>query len=163
MRRLGRIIDGILYYFCGLALTALVGICFIQVVARYLFNNSFAWAEEISIVLLLWATWGGACLALKQGTHLKVRILEDRLAESHKAMLRMSLSILVVPFLVVITFASGPVLDAMQVQTLMSLPGVSMSVMYASVPFGTLMMLLYVIRIVAADVKFLIKGRGEKS
>jgi len=163
MIRLGKIIDAILYYFCGMALTALVSICFGQVIARYLFNNSFAWAEEISIILLLWATWGGACLALKQGTHLKVSIVEDKLEKSHKIILRLALSILVIPFLIIITFASGPVVEAMRVQTLMSLPGVSMSVMYASVPFGTLMMLFYVIRITAVDVKYLIERRRKKS
>ena len=76
-----RIIDTLLFYLLSAALAGLVGICLLQVVARYVFSASFTWAEEISVVLLIWATWGAACLALKQRTHLNVRILSERLTK----------------------------------------------------------------------------------
>jgi len=156
MVRFNVIIDTLIFYILSASLVAVVGICFVQVVARYVFSASFTWAEEVSIVLLLWATWGGACLALKQGAHLKVRILEDRLTEKTNLILRLSLDCLIIPFLVVITLASRPVLDAMGIQTLMSLPEVSINVMYASVPAGCILMIYYVLRLTVKNIKRLV-------
>jgi len=65
MAKINSIIDTFLFYLLSAALAGLVGICLLQVVARYLFSASFTWAEEISVVLLIWATWGAACLATK--------------------------------------------------------------------------------------------------
>jgi TRAP-type C4-dicarboxylate transport system permease small subunit len=156
MARLHAIIDTFLFYLLAGALAALVGICFVQVVARYVFSASFTWAEEVSVVILLWAAWAGACLALKQGAHLKVRILEDRLTEKNRLILRLVLVCLIIPFLVMIALVSRTVLDAMGAQTLWSLPDVSINVMYASVPFGCILMLYYVCRLSAEDIKRLV-------
>ena len=100
--------------------------------------------------------WGGACLALKQGVHLKVRILEERLSEKGRLILRLALDCLIIPFLVVITLVSRTVLEAMEVQTLMSLPDVSMNVMYASVPFGCILMTYYFLRLAIQDIRQLV-------
>ena len=162
MIRFNAIIDTLLFYILSAALASVVGICLVQVVARYVFSASFTWAEEVSIVLLLWATWGGACLALKQGAHLKVRILGDRLTERKNLILRLSLDCLIIPFLIVIILASRHVLDAMGVQTLMSLPEVSMNVMYASVPAGCILMIYYILRLTVEDIKRLVSlGRKD--
>lgn len=156
MVRLNAIIDTLLFYLLSTALAALVIICFVQVVARYVFSASFTWAEEVSVVILLWSAWGGACLALKQGTHLKVRILEDRLTEKKNLILRLFLDCLVIPFLVIIVLVSRTVLDAIGEQTLWSLPEVSLNVMYASVPVGCILMIYYVCRLTVEDIKRLI-------
>lgn len=156
MTRVNTIIDTLLFYLLSATLASLVSICFVQVVARYLFSASFTWAEEVSIVLLLWGTWGGACLALKQGVHLKVRVIEDRLSEKKRLILRLALDCLIIPFLGVITLVSRTVLDAMGVQTLMSLPDVSMNVMYASVPFGCILMTYYFLRLAIHDIRRLV-------
>jgi TRAP-type C4-dicarboxylate transport system permease small subunit len=162
MARVNRIIDTLLFYLLSVALASVVGICILQVVARYLFSSSFTWAEEVSIVLLLWATWGGACLALKQGVHLKVHVLEDRLPEKRRLILRLALDCLIIPFLVVITLVSRTVLEAMGVQTLMSLPDVSMNVMYASVPFGCILMTYYLLRLAIQDIRRLVSLRKDE-
>ena len=156
MGRFNAIIDTLLFYLLSAALTSLAGICFVQVVARYLFSATFTWAEEVSVMLLLWATWGGACLALKQGIHLRVRFVEDRLAEKKRLILRLALDCLIIPFLGVITLVSRTVLDAMGVQTLMSLPDVSINVMYASVPFGCILMTYYALRLAILDIRRLV-------
>jgi len=163
MARINNIIDTFLFYLLSAALAGLVGICLLQVVARYVFSASFTWAEEISIVLLIWATWGAACLALKQGIHLNVRILEERIRNKTYLILRLCLNSLGILFLVIIIKASKPVLDSMGVQTLMSLPEISINVMYASVPAGCVLMIYYLMRLIAQDAKTLfLLGRGEK-
>ncbi len=161
MARFNRTVDTVLFYLLSAALAGLVGICLLQVVARYIFSASFTWAEEISIILLMWATWGAACLALKQGIHLNVRILEERLSEKTHLILRLFLGCLGIAFMVVIIIASRPVLEAMGVQTLMSLPEVSINIMYSSVPAGATLMIYYMLRLVLKDIRTL-AFRGGK-
>ena len=44
-------------WFSGVGLVAMTAIIFWQVVARYLFNSSLIWAEELCRYLLLWQTF----------------------------------------------------------------------------------------------------------
>jgi len=162
MTRINSIIDAILFYILAAALAAVVGICFVQVMARYIFSASFTWAEEVSIVILLWATWGAACLAVKQGIHLRVRILEDRLTLRRAIILRLSLNSLAIPFLALIALSSKIVIDAMAYMTLMSLPSIPMNVMYACVPAGCVLMIYYLLRSIAGDFRSLRSLGQEK-
>lgn len=150
------IVDRTLFYLLSLSLGALVVICFVQVTARYIFNSAFTWAEEVSVVILLWSTWVGACLVMTKGSHLKIEFLEDRLPERERRILRLVLDLLVVFFLIYITVASKTAIDAIGSQTLWSLPEVSLKVMYASVPAGCILMLFYQTRLILENVRQLL-------
>jgi TRAP-type C4-dicarboxylate transport system permease small subunit len=151
MFRIHLIIDKLLFYLVSAALGGVVSICFIQVVARYVFNASFVWAEEISVVILLWATWWGACLGIKRGNHLRVNILEEKITPKSAIILRLSLYCLVIPFLAVIAMTSKILIESSAFLTLFSLPYVSRNVINYSVPTGCLLMMYYVLRSMISD------------
>ena len=155
MRLIHRVIDKVLFSLVSAALGAVVIICFAQVVARYVFSASFAWAEEVSVIIVLWATWWGACLAIKHGNHLKVKILEEKIDPRSVIILRLSLYIVVIPFLAVIAIMSKSLIDSSAFMTLFSLPSVSRNVMNYSVPTGCLLMIYYILRSVISDWKSL--------
>lgn len=162
MARINAIVDAVLFYLVAAALATVVGICFVQVVARYLFSASFTWAEEVSIILLLWSTWGAACLAVKEGVHLRVCILDDRLTPRLSIILRLALNCLAIPFMVVIALTSKIVIRAMANITLMSLPSLPMNVLYTCVPVGCVMMIYYLLRAMADDFRSLRSLGQEK-
>ena len=151
MDKLNRVIDGVVFYLAALALGALSIICIAQVIARYAFNSAFVWAEEASIVILLWVTWIAACFAVKQRAHLRVTIVEDRLKAKTKILIQLGLSFFAVIYLCVVTLTGRLVMDSMLNMTLLSIPGIPMSVMYASVPVGSILMIFYLIRMIASD------------
>jgi TRAP-type C4-dicarboxylate transport system permease small subunit len=151
MLRFHLIIDKLLFYLVSAALCAVVSICFLQVVARYVFNASFVWAEEISVLIVLWATWWGACLGIKQGNHLRVKILEEKITPRSGTILRLSLYSLVIPFLAVIAITSKTLIESSTFLTLFSLPNVSRNVINYSVPTGCLLMIYYVLRSMISD------------
>jgi TRAP-type C4-dicarboxylate transport system permease small subunit len=151
MLRIHLIIDKLLFYLVSAALGGVVSICFIQVVARYVFNASFVWAEEISVVIILWATWWGACLGIKRGTHLRVNILEEKMTARSGTILRLSLYSLVIPFLAVIAITSKTLIESSAFLTLFSLPSVSRNVINYSVPTGCLLMIYYILRSMISD------------
>jgi TRAP-type transport system small permease protein len=87
-------------FFMMAVMTTLV---FINVVARYLFNSSIIWAEEISQYLMIWIAYLGAGLALREGRHVALEILHDRLPPVMGRRLRMVLGGLVFAFLGTVT------------------------------------------------------------
>ena len=56
-----------------------VALVFLQVVMRRVFNNSLYWSEELARYLYVWQTWLGVSYAARNGTHLRITILKDRL------------------------------------------------------------------------------------
>ncbi len=87
-------------FFMMAVMTTLV---FINVIARYMFNYSIIWAEEISQYLMIWIAYLGAGLALREGRHVALEILHDRLPPIMSRRLRMILAGLVLAFLGTIT------------------------------------------------------------
>lgn len=76
---------------------------FANVVARYVFNVSIIWAEEVSQYLMIWVAYLGAGLALREGRHVALELLHDCLPVALRCKLRMAIGGLVVAFLGVIT------------------------------------------------------------
>ena len=76
---------------------------FVNVVTRYAFNFSIIWAEEVSQYLMIWIAYLGAGLALREGRHVAVEILQDRLPTALGRRLRMAVGGLVLSFLGVVT------------------------------------------------------------
>jgi TRAP-type transport system small permease protein len=58
-------------------LVGMLGCVFANVVSRYLFAVSFAWAEEAARFLMIWTVFLGAGLALRHGLHVAVTLLPD--------------------------------------------------------------------------------------
>ena len=153
MARLNNAIDWLLFQFSFAALAALVVICFAQVVARYILSASFSWAEEISILLMVWATWAGACLAVKRGMHLSILLIVDRLSPQTQRVLRLVLNCLAVVFLAAIAVTSKVIIAGVANMTFFSLPSMPMSVLYYSIPFGSILMIYYLLRVIYSDWK----------
>jgi TRAP-type C4-dicarboxylate transport system permease small subunit len=151
MGKLIRVIDAAVFHLAAFALGALTIICLAQVIARYAFHASFVWAEEVSIVILLWVTWFAACFAVKNRAHLRVTFLEDRLKPGKRLLLQMGLNCIAVIFLGIVAFSGRLVVLSMRNITLMSLPSIPINVMYASVLIGSLLMTFYLLRAILND------------
>jgi len=57
----------------------MVGVIFLQIIMRYVFNNSLTWSEELGRFVFQWLTWIGISLGARLGQHIKISILTDRL------------------------------------------------------------------------------------
>ncbi|WP_034601835.1 TRAP transporter small permease [Clostridiisalibacter paucivorans] len=52
---------------------------FLQVIMRYVFNNSLSWSEELGKFLFVWLSWIGISIGAKRGEHIKITMLVDKL------------------------------------------------------------------------------------
>lgn len=63
-----------------IALTGAMAVLVIaNVVARYVFNHSFVWAEELSRYMMVWVAFLGGGLVLRVGAHIAVEFFQDLL------------------------------------------------------------------------------------
>ncbi len=65
--------------FIGAMMVTMFALVFTNVVTRYGFGFSIAWAEEVSGFLMIWITYIGAGLALRQGRHVAIELFQDML------------------------------------------------------------------------------------
>lgn len=58
----------------------MVGVIFLQVIMRRVFNNSLSWSEELGRFTFEWLTWIGISLGARLGQHIKITLLTDKLS-----------------------------------------------------------------------------------
>jgi TRAP-type transport system small permease protein len=86
-----------------LMMAVMATLVFVNVVTRYVFNFSIIWAEEVSQYLMIWIAYLGAGLALREGRHVAVEMLQDRLPTILSRRLRMVVGGLALAFLGAVT------------------------------------------------------------
>lgn len=84
-------IEDILLTYLMIIMTSVI---FLQVIMRYVFNNSFTWCEEFSVICFMWITWIGASNGVKKGTHIRILILIDLLNEKTKKIFMLIIDII---------------------------------------------------------------------
>ncbi|MFP4482028.1 MAG: TRAP transporter small permease [Thermovirgaceae bacterium] len=128
-------------YFLVGTLAFNVVLIFSQVVMRYVFQNSLYWSEELARFVFLWFSWIGTSFAVREGAHLKVSMIADRLGGKAKSMLElMSLGIWLA-FSIFLAFQGWKITSfiASMGQTSPALY-IPMYLTYASVPTGSALM-----------------------
>jgi TRAP-type C4-dicarboxylate transport system permease small subunit len=75
---------------------------FVNVVTRYVFNHSIIWVEEFTQFEMIWITYLGAGLALREGRHVAVDTLQDVLPARHRQWLRTLIAVAMALFMAVL-------------------------------------------------------------
>ena len=89
-------------------MTVMVTLVFTNVVTRYVFGFSVTWAEEFSQYLMVWIAFIAGGLALREGRHVAVEMLQDMLSPRSKRRLR-----ILVAGLMAVFFATVAVLGVL--------------------------------------------------
>lgn len=136
-----KFLDNFEEYFVVWTLALMTILVFVQVVMRYVFQNSLAWSEELSRYLFLWCSWIGASYAVKMRSHFRVEVFVNMIKGNFRKYYE--LAILIVWFLfslgmtwygtnlIIFMHESGQISSAMQIP---------MTIPYASVPVGCFLM-----------------------
>lgn len=142
----------VLYNICGVLLMLMVGVIFIQVIARYIFQNSLSWSEEVGRYLFVWISFLGAALGIPVGVHVSLDILTKRFPPSMQKVFFIISRITMLFFSVVLFRASLLMLELgkKQISTALKIP---MRYVYLVLPISAIIMIYYVIRDVADCIK----------
>lgn len=84
--RVGSILEKIVSCVCVIVMSVLV---FINVIARFVFNNSLAFSDEISTYLFVLMSFMGTAIAARRGAHLGLSIVTDRVSPKTRTIIGM--------------------------------------------------------------------------
>jgi TRAP-type C4-dicarboxylate transport system permease small subunit len=126
----------------GGGLTAVV---MANVVARYVFNLSLAWVNEMGEFVLLWLTFLGGARAIQLGAHLSITELVDaagpRLRRALGWIAEAMAAAVLLAFLV-----WGTTLSLQMMGQTLSVTYIPMGLAYAAMPVGAALGLLFILR-----------------
>ena len=111
---------------------------FVQVIMRYVFNNSLSWSEELSRYLLIWMVNIGISYAVKKKCHVRITALDTVLSPKAKKVLEIISSMLVLVFAGTVTYL-GYLVAAFNIkmgQMSQAMEFLPMWVVYLAVPIG---------------------------
>lgn len=80
--------------FISILLIAASTILFVNVVARYVFNSGFVWAEEMVRYQIVWLVFIGASVAARKGIHIGVDAVVHLMPASIQKMIRIAVYLL---------------------------------------------------------------------
>ena len=146
-----KIWDHLEEYVLVYSLMVSVALVFVQVVMRRVFNNSLSWSEELARYLYVWQTWLGVSYAARNGTHLRITMLKDRLPAKAQQILEILVVLVWMGFGIFVIYQGMGVVNTIasfgQKSSALKIP---MQFCYMSIPVG---MYVMCIRIVERTVK----------
>jgi TRAP-type C4-dicarboxylate transport system permease small subunit len=95
-------IDG----FNGFLLAIMFLITFWQIVIRFLPGEVTVWSEEVARFLFVWIVFLGAATLVRDGEHIRIAIITDRLGPISGRIVRVISALLIIPFVVFMTWGA---------------------------------------------------------
>lgn len=135
---MGRFIEKAEQWLCAVALLTTAMILFVNVVMRYCFSASTSWAEESIRYLMVWITFIGGSVCVRQSAHIRMDFLMSFLSGSARRFLDRTVYLLSALFCGIMTFY-GARLVAFTLSTGQASPalGIPMWWVYLAVPLGS--------------------------
>jgi TRAP-type C4-dicarboxylate transport system permease small subunit len=115
-----------------------------QVCFRYVLNEPLAWTEEVARHLMIWSALLGAAVAYRRKGHLGMDILVMHLPHHWQRAVEVTLQVLSIGFFGVLVIHGIPLVERTMRQ-LSSAIRIPMGYIYAAIPIGSALILLFAI------------------
>jgi TRAP-type C4-dicarboxylate transport system permease small subunit len=127
-------------------------VVFLQVVFRYVLRQPLFWSEELPRYLLIWMSFLAAAVAQKQDAHINITLCLAPLSSRARQILQLVTNGIILGFLGILAYSGGLVttITAQHRSTALQLP---MGFVYAALPVGACLMMLYLILQIADGVR----------
>ncbi|WP_427454569.1 TRAP transporter small permease [Litorimonas sp. WD9-15] len=98
MTRLSELLSRFSLLFSAIGLIGMTAIITWQVFARYVLSASPAWAEQASLLLMLWFILFAAAAGVREGFHIQLTMLQDRAKPATRKRIRIFCHLVVAVF-----------------------------------------------------------------
>ena len=129
----------------GLLLVMMVVLCadvFLGVFSRYVIGRTFTWYDEIARLLFVWIVFLGAAVGVRRGVHFRLHLLVDRFSPAVRRAVHVLGLLVLVGFGLLLIQQGWKLVELGQFQRT-PVMGLSKRYVYASVPTGGLLIILY--------------------
>lgn len=144
IKRAITIVDTLLKYYIIVLMGLLVVLTFAQVVARYLMKSPFTSTPQYARLVLVWLTFMGAAMGLRQDKLVRIEVLEERLPRIVKKILRIFFDLVLLALLLIIIIKGWVAAIVTNSQIVAGTP-LNYSAFVISVVSGAVIMVFYII------------------
>ncbi len=144
MRRLERIFVSVNGAVVIAMLSSMALIVGANVALRYTTNHSLPWADEAARYLMIWMTFLGAGLALRQGGHVAITNLHDVLSTRKQRILRTAIVLVLLIFFAFMVYVGLQYMDRARFQKTPALR-LSFLYVYAAMPVGFSLLIVHLL------------------
>ncbi|WP_225221191.1 TRAP transporter small permease [Bacillus norwichensis] len=128
-----------------------------QVVMRYIFNESLTWSEELARYAFVWFVYTSAAYAVRYQRHVKFSFLVNilnRLSSVYGQLLKILALLLWISFLIFLDYYSvNLVISQFHTQQLSPANQIPMYLIYIGLPLGALLMTFRVVQHIISEMK----------
>lgn len=135
-----KVINKILRFIVIIMLSVMSVVVFAQVLFRIV-HLSIPWSEELSKYLLIWSTFLGAAICIRKGSLVGLEFLKNSLSEEKQKILQTILNLIVCAMLLFLINVGFWAVRRVWFQITPVLK-LSMGLMYAAIPVGSVFMLI---------------------
>lgn len=135
-----KVINKILRFIVIIMLSVMSVVVFAQVLFRIV-HLSIPWSEELSKYLLIWSTFLGAAICIRKGSLIGLEFLKNSLSEEKQKLLQTVLNLIVCAMLLFLISVGFWAVRRVWFQITPVLK-LSMGLMYAAIPVGSVFMLI---------------------
>lgn len=128
----------------GIMMGFMFVLVFTNVITRYIFGFSFATTEEISTFLMIWITYIGAGLALREGRLAAIDLFQDLLPEKARRVVRALLGVTILMFFGILAFYGAKMVQFGWAQETWATQ-IPRGIPYLAVPIGAVVLGLHLI------------------
>jgi len=119
----------------ALAIEVTVGVIFRSI------GQSLVWYDEIASILLAWLTFYGSALAAAKRAHIGCPEVVAMLPPGARVVLRLIAEVLVIAFFVLVAWVGWSVMDVLDTDHLVSLPGIPVSFVQSVLPISAVLII----------------------
>lgn len=134
-------VSRLLVGFGTVGLLAMTAIIAWQVFGRFVLNSSPSWTEQASLILMIWYVMFAAAAGVHEGFHIRIALLEEKLGERARPVLR--LVALIVALLGLVLLIYGVQLCWLVRGNVVPSLGISRAIAYVPLPVSGLLMVLF--------------------
>ena len=129
---------------------------FLQIIMRFVFNNSLVWSEELGKFIFVWISWLGISIGERTNEHIKITLITDKLSIKMQKIFEVIAYVILLGILVVTLIYA---VQLVEFQLAVKYAGIKISTSwgYLSLLLGCCFMSLRVISVIVRDIQALIK------
>ena len=159
LKKLGNFYNRLEEYMLAYTLLLCVGIIFLQVIMRYVFNNSLSWSEEVCKYLFVWMIWLGTSLSAREHGHIAIDLLKDKARGSGKYYMNIAVNTIWLMMCLFLLFNGITVVEGLVLRnrTASALPWVKVWVVYLAIPVSQGVLSIRIMLDILRDVQHLIR------
>jgi TRAP-type transport system small permease protein len=129
-----RLLDQVLTVVAALIVAATAMITCIAVFCRSVLHSSLPWPEEVTGYLLVWTSFIGAYLAVRDNSHIGFDLLVEKLGSGPQKVLRTITDVVLITFFVVLVHQSWRMLTVVGNTPLQTIEAIPIGLFIASLP-----------------------------